>query len=226
VKRGPILYALFLQVSLSVAAMVLACGSSGGKASHTRVAEVLSGRDCSSEQCVSLTEASAQVGFPILIPEQLPSGFSLFSRGIMPFTSAPTFAVGASAPAVNVAPQYASLALDYRFQGSPNVPGILITERLLPRVDGLPDDRRRLTAEPGCAESINSKAGAAFYVQGVGSTQEDDAGQLHVCKTDERSAHYAALLDGDVLIEVLAFPESNVSKQDFVDLLKSLQLAE
>jgi hypothetical protein len=117
--------------------------------------------------------------------------------------------------------------LNYRYKDSPNVPGITISEIHI-RGGDVPGDLplHLELSGPNCGESVALDGAMVFYVHGVAGVQDVGGGTLDVCKTKDRDAHYAAITVGNVLVEVLAFSETNVSKDDVVRIAGSLRPAE
>jgi len=116
----------------------------------------------------------------------------------------------------------AILLLDYRFNESLSVPGIVVTES----AQATPGTKLELVlADKSCGEIQNLAHGKAIYVNGAAEIRPGiREGQWMVCKVPEsppRDAHTVMLTKGHVLIEVVAFPEAGVSRQEILRLAES-----
>jgi hypothetical protein len=211
---------------LSIMTVTVACGSSSSTHGSTGISQVLASAACPPELCVPLDAAKSQLGFQVLQPTQLPDGFSLHARTLLR-ESAPPGPQASGPPAPDPSGRPTGVLLDYRYKDSPNVPGITISEIQIGRNDpsGAPPLHLELSG-PNCGESVTLDHATVFYVHGVAGVQMLGGGTLNVCKTEDRDAHYAAITVGNVLVEVLAFSETNVSKDDVMRIAGSLQPAE
>jgi hypothetical protein len=126
-------------------------------------------------------------------------------------------------PTLTAQRPHLTLYLDYRFNESIYVPGILVAES----AHGPPGVALRLkVGGKDCGEMVSRNAGGMVYVHGTAMAEPtDDEEELTVCKVPEtppRDLHTVMLARGNVLIEVLVFAESGVSRDEALRLARSL----
>jgi hypothetical protein len=208
-----------------------ACGHDGPQAPTS---EVRATQDCPPPRCISHAQAEEQLGFPVWEPSELPQGYALYSRTV----SAPgmrdlprggdigSFTPG-PAPTLTTGRRALTLQLDYRFHQSLYVPGIVVSESAL----GPPGTTLTLVVpDITCGESIEKGALRLIYVYGAADVEPTSReGEFNVCRvpeTPERNLHTVLLVRGQILIEVLAFGEGGVSKEEVITLAGSFAEAE
>ena len=181
-----------------------------------------SNRQCPAERCIDIDEANAVLGFEVLEPSYIPDDFVLDRRELVE-----NVAPGAPVPGgTGVAQPLGSpsaILTDFRFRGSPALPGITLLQ------SSLANRTFRLTT-PDCAETISTDSGPLFYINGgyILDVSEDGTEQF-LCRDTSmppRDVHNVVAVRGDMLVEVIAFPEVQISKDEIIELVKSLGPAE
>jgi hypothetical protein len=116
-----------------------------------------------------------------------------------------------------------SILTDFRFRGSVALPGITVLQSVLPFTAMRP-------VRPDCAEIIPTESGPLFYINGPYSFEiSDDGAEFMLCRDmsmPPRDVHHVITVRGGTLVEVVAFPEVRVSKEEIIEMVKSLQPAE
>jgi hypothetical protein len=117
--------------------------------------------------------------------------------------------------------------MEYRFNRSLNVPAILVSES----AQAQPGTALRLSLkEESCGEILKASQGDLVYFSGPVELDEGvAAGEWLACKVEEtpqRDFHTVLLTRGHVLIEVVAFPEAGVSREDIIRLAGSFAEAQ
>lgn len=198
---------------MALAAAFLLAGCENASDQDT---EVQAATSCPDSRCVSTSAAVDAIGWTFLEPSILPSDFELYSRTVERDPPQPG------------APQEGrfTVFLDFRFRGSPNVPGVIVTQTR--PLDGAEISvRPRL---PECGELSQSSAGAYYYVKGLISVLTGPQADLFLVCRDEASPHaetHSVVMARDgILIEVLAFPEAGVDREELLLLLESLRPAD
>ena len=224
-------HSLYLLAVSAALFSVTACDGTSDSRGPDESSQVLAALDCLEPRCISVAAAEEALGFDILEPRHIPDGFHLDERQLLPGPDGrqPGGASPDRAEVSSVSGQGLPqrLVLTYRFQGSANVAPILVTEsRMVPpgvTVELVP-------ASPLCGEVGQESVGAVFYVNGFAGIEPGKVeGELLVCalvETPTRDAHTVLVATGDVLVEVLAFPESGLSKDQMLDVALSLAEAE
>jgi len=120
---------------------------------------------------------------------------------------------------VNFSPT--TLVLDYRYLGSSPIPALTLLEtRALTGPVGL------FLGDDSCGEVIQLPEGAVFYGKGAGTLVVDDnSHDYYVCPADGPPGldiHTAYLAKGELFIEIKAFPEARVTRDDILKLAASL----
>ena len=215
---------------LAVLAVSLLLASCAQKQGAAPVAEVLAAWDCPEPRCISRSQAAQELGFAIWEPLELPAGFAIYERQLRtprigqspPGTETSQVSLGEAPPVLETSRVSAVLLLDYRFKESLNVAGIVITEA----AHASPGTKLHLSV-PGesCGEVLKGKQGVIVYINGLAEAQPAASeGEWSVCRVPEsppRNAHTVMLTRGHVLIEVLAFPEAGVSREEILRLAES-----
>jgi hypothetical protein len=208
-----------------VAFALVACGGSSA-GSETTVEQVLAATDCSEPECVAVEEAERALGFAVLEPRVLPDGFRLVGR-VLHTAEDGRVPPGAASSGPSGTGGQPRLVMTYRFQASVNVPAIVLTESR-PAPPG--SVVQLLPAHGGCGEVTAEDGRQTFYANGFASAEPGAVeGQLMVCPVEEspaRDAHTVLVLMGEVLVEIRAFLESGVTKEEILDLAGSLAEAE
>jgi hypothetical protein len=175
-------------------------------------------RPCPVERCVDIDEANAVLGFEVLEPSYTPDDFSLDRRELVE-----NLAPGAPAPGGPGTAQPlgtpSTILTEFRFHGSPALPGITLLQSSIAT-------RTLRLATPDCAETISTDSGPLFYINGgyILDVSEDGTEQF-LCRDTSmpsRDVHNVIAVRGATLIEVTAFPEVRVSKDEIIELVKSL----
>jgi hypothetical protein len=198
-----------------VSLLVTACG----QASTDRQTDVGSALSCPPERCVSLEEAGAVLDFEVLEPAFLPDEFSLDRRGFVENLAPGAPAPGSPGTSTPVGPP-SSILTEFRFKGSPALPGISLIQTALGGLSYKPGG-------PYCAEIIAYEGGPLLYINGSYSFEDsmDGADQL-ICKSDlvsPRDVHNVIIVRNDSIVELIAFPEVHISKDEIIEMAKSLR---
>jgi len=219
----------------TVPALAVLLLSACGQEATRPDAEVLAIQDCPAPRCISRQEAASELGFAIWEPVDLPAGFTIYARtirtprigqsppGTDPLQSPP----GEAPPTLTTLQLPKTLYLEYRFHDSPNVAGIVVAESAHA---GRGTKVKLRVRDQACGELVNGRQGELVYVNGSAITEpgaSDD--EWWICKVPEeppRNSHTVVLTRGQVLIEVVAFPEAGVSKEDILRLAQSFVEAE
>jgi hypothetical protein len=216
--------------ALLAVGLLLACAQEA----NVPVAEVRAARDCPEPRCISREQATRELGFAPWEPTELPEGFEIFGRAVRsprigespPGTEPQLSLPGQAPPTLTTAQQPRTLYLEYRFNESLNVAGIVVTES----VHTSPGtDIRLQVRDQACGEVINAGQERLVYVHGFAVAEPGAGGEWWICKVPEeppRNSHTVMLTRGEVLIEVVAFPEAGVSKEDILRLAQSFVEAE
>ena len=215
---------LLLLVILTTAALGCRDGSEAAQQ-----AEVAAATPCPLSRCVPLAEAQSLLGFRPLEPTVLPNGFDLYSRRVEGFAIPLAFreqqAIALGVPLSAVPEKSApSLSLEYHFMDSASVLAITIREDILdaPAVSLSPET-------PGCIEPVSLASGPAFYGVGVGGINRGPSpGSWLICAQrtpGDRQVHVVMMARGNVLVQIRAFHESNLTRQDVLRLADSLKPA-
>ena len=112
-----------------------------------------------------------------------------------------------------------TILTDFRFRGSPALPGITLLQSSLA-------SRTFRLSTPDCAETITTDSGPLFYINGgyILDVSEDGTEQF-LCRDTSmpsRDVHNVIAVRGDTLVEIFAFPEVGISKDEIIALAKSL----
>lgn len=159
----------------------------------------------------------------------IPEGFVLDSRTLLPGDGSdlPPGAIKDPKSGPEVGSGHPRLITTYRFQNSVNVPGIVLTE-YRPGAEGTEVDLS--PAQDGCGEELAQPDGEMFYANGFVSKEPGPVeGQLNVCLVAEspaRDVHTVLVARGDILVEVLVFPESGLTRDEVLGVASSLTEAE
>ena len=235
-----LLYASFLVValvSIVIAGVWLASlANHGGEGliSETRGLVDSRGRvpasACLAADCVTPTQVKADVGFEPFEPQELPDGFGLFARTVPRLQlSQKVREVLARERGVNVEDVPAeyppdSVLLDYRFRGSPNVIAVSVFET---RVGPAGSEVVLLLAAADCGEKLLAGSWHVIYGRGTGTPVPSDSPEAWlVCPRQhpaDRDLHVAFVSRGNVIVEIRAFPEANVTKEDVLRMAASLR---
>ena len=179
-------------------------------------------RQCPAERCIDIDEANAVLGFEVLEPSYIPDDFALDRRELIE-NLAPGAPVPGSTGPVEVLGPPTSILSDFRFRGSMALPGIILIQTSLGGMEF------RL-AGPDCAETLSTDAGPLYYVHGMSVfDQSADGTEQSLCRdttAPPRDIHNIIAVRGNTLIEVIAFPEVGISKDEIIELAKSLRPAE
>jgi hypothetical protein len=215
---------LFVFVLLII--VTSACRSSGEEA---QTAEVAAAMPCPLARCVALGEAQSLLGFQPIEPSFLPDGWSLYSRRVESTELPPMVreieARSRGIPISDVPLKSAPvLALEYRFQDSNFVPAITIAEhRTEEQVTSLSPET------PGCATAVSLSTGTALYGMGAGRMQRGQTPGAWVgCAQqtpNDRQAHVVMLTRGNILVQIRAFPEAKITREDILKIAASLRPA-
>ncbi len=199
------------------------------KQTQTHVAEVAGAAPCGAPQCVAIAQAEDSLTFRSIEPSFLPFGFHLSVRRVvtrpLPMPLRETLAAQRNVPLTQVPESVpAGLALEYRFANSDFVPAITVYEEKA--------DTPAVSFElerPGCAEKIPMANGTVIYGLGKGTLNRGPTpGVWMVCAQvdpDEVKSHVAFFASGDVIVQVRAFPEANISREDFLKMAASFRPA-
>ena len=215
---------LLVLVMLTVAALACRGGSEAAQK-----AEVGAATPCPLVRCVPLQEAQSLLGFRPLEPTLLPNGFELYARRVdsfeIPLALREIEAAARGVPLSAVPEKSApSLSLEYRFRDSASVLAIVILEDIVevPAISLSPE-------RPGCIEPVSLAGGPAFYGVGVGRISPGPSpGSWLVCAQEtpnDRQIHVVIMARGNVLVQIRAFHESNLTRQDVLRLADSLRPA-
>ena len=116
--------------------------------------------------------------------------------------------------------------MDFRFRGSPAIPGLSLIQTSL----GPTGRSTSLSLAPGCAERVDYPGGEMYYINGSYTLDlTEDESTVIVCGDRDGTrleVHSVVAKRGNVLIEVFAFPEVRITKEEIIDFVKSLQPAE
>lgn len=179
---------------------------------------------CPPERCIAIEQANSELGFNILVPEFVPEDFSLERRELLENT-APGAAPPGDTGSGDVLSSPSSVLMEFRFRGSPAIPGITLLETSLE-----PGDLGALSVRnTDCAEEINSDSGQIFYINGTYTLMVSaDESSYMLCRNEGQSGdfHSVVAIRGNVLIEVVAFPEVRITKEEIIEFVKSLRPAE
>jgi hypothetical protein len=212
--RTPCYFALALVLALSIGA----CDS--GQASTA--SPPASNRRCPAERCIDIDEANAVLGFDILEPSFIPDDFVLDRRELVEDLAPGAPVPGSTGAAQPLGPP-STILTDFRFRGSPALPGITLLQSSL-------GSRTLHLATPDCAEIISTESGPLFYIDsGYILDVSADGTEQFLCRDTSmalRDVHNVIAVRGDTLVEVIAFPEVRISKDEIIALVKSLGPAE
>ncbi len=205
-----------------ILAVLCACGSSHvGESEGTP--ELQKASDCPAQDCIPAAEASAQLGFTILEPSYVPPNFALYDRTLLRDMPPVTVSIVPNAQSGDGTGRAHSVVLQYRFKGSPNVPFLTVTE------EGAHAGGPELSTgaviqltRPDCAETITVGKSTIYYVHGLAALTTDGAGTYDLCKSEDRDMHYAAMILDKVVVEIMGFTESGISKDDVIKIASSL----
>ncbi len=213
---------------LVIALLFLLAISCGPAKDDSRVSEVAAATPCSPERCMPPAEVQASVGFRPLEPSFLPDGWQLYSRTAesmeLPLPAREMEARIRGVPVSEVRRMsQPTLVLDYRFQNSNFVPAIILREDLAEQ------PVTSLTPEtPDCAEVISIRDIRALYGLGSGSLRPGPTpGTWQGCAEigNDRNAHVVMLARGRIVVQIRAFPEANLTKEDVLKIAASLRPA-
>ena len=191
------------------------------------MAQVLSALDCPPPDCVHLDEAREMLGFAPFEPQVLPEEFKLVARTLQPSEGPERPGDEEARRDRPVSRVVAYLQTAYRFRSSVNPPGMIVLQsRQAP-----PNGAISLTLQgDGCGEVTSDSQGQVFYTEGFAALQPSgEYGAFLLCKIDEvpaRRSHTVLVSRGSVLIQILAFPESGVTKDEILAAADSLTQAE
>jgi hypothetical protein len=195
---------------LGVAALALACGSDSANQAES---EVLAAYSCPEQRCVDVEVALDTLGHSFLEPATLPQGFGLHSR---------TLSQDAPAPGVPAGSPAYSVYEEFRFQGSLNLPGILVIQSW-PFAEG---EVRIQPQDESCGGLESSAVGPIYYAAGLVRVLPVPEQALWLVCLDETAGHeqthYVVTAANGGLIEIVAFPESGVTKDEVIALVDSL----
>ncbi len=116
--------------------------------------------------------------------------------------------------------------MDYRLISSSHIPALTVIETIVPPVENV----TLVLESPGCGEEIPSDGRKIFYGLGDGSAYSgDDLGTWYVCASNGpggRAAHAAFFAHENIIVEIKAFPESGISKDDIIRIASSISFDE
>jgi hypothetical protein len=180
--------------------------------------------DCPPERCIPIEQLNTSLGFTLLEPETVPEDFVLESRKVFENSGPGAPQPGAVGPSDVLAPP-SSVLMEFRFRGSPAIPGITLIETSLE-----PGDPETLSLQAAnCAEEVDAGDGQTFYINGTYTLSVAPDESTHVlCKDPNGSGDFHSIVAkrGNVLIEVVAFPEVRITKEEIIEFVKSLRPAE
>lgn len=217
------------RLAVALAAILFAvsesCGSGGpnlppGEGARTQ--EVKSLVTCAGPRCLSPAEILEQLGFLPIEPSTLPPQFSLYERYVLrpELTESGSEELQKADPSA-VAPSPTTLILAYRYLETSPLPSLLVIEtRTLAGPAHLRLD------DPSCGDVVHLREGTVYYGAGAGTLVADDNGQdFRVCPMDGPPGlelHTAFVAGGGIVIEIKAFPEARVTKNDILGVAASL----
>ena len=172
-------------------------------------------------QCLSAAAANLALGFITLEPSYLPRNFSLYTRYLrneakVPIPPMPPGEQQASAKAQNV-------VLQYRFKASLNISSLNVLEESVPdEGSGQTQAAKIRLTSPDCGEVISSHSQTIYYAHGLATVSSNGDGSYEFCRGDDRDIHYAALISGKVLVQIIGFAESGITRDDVIKIATSL----
>ena len=200
-----------IEISL-LAGTVLACSSAEDSPLPQR--QILAVSTCPESRCVSVREAVNELEWAFFEPEALPANFELYSRVLE--QDPPTPGATPSEPSFTVLHQF-------RFQGSENIPGILMVQS---RPRG--EFASLQPQSEDCGGMVNTGVGPVYYTEGlIRLLPAPDASLWLVCRDDtsgQEQTHSIVLVKDGILLELVAFADSGISKDEFLALVESLAL--
>jgi len=199
-----------------------ACGSGGDAPTIGRTSEVKAAVACAGPRCVSPVDAQRELGFLPIEPEALPEGFGLHERYVLSLDLSEQgrreiAEQGDEAEALTPS----TLILDYRYLGSSPIPALTLFET---KARG--GRAHVFMLEEACGENVDLPEGSVYYGRGMGSRVVDDNGHdFHVCPAEGPpglEVYSAYLAKGEIFIEIKAFPEAGVTRDDVLEIAASL----
>ncbi len=202
--------------------LLCACGpSDAGQAEGTP--EVQKASDCPASDCIPASDANAQLGFTILEPSYVPPNFALYDRTLLRDSPPTPLTLNSEGQPEEGNGRAYSVVLQYRFKRSPNVPFLIVTEEGA-HAGGpeLSSNAKIQLTSADCAETIAIGKSTLYYVHGLAGLTSDGDGTYELCKSDDRDMHYVAMIKNEVVIEIIGFPESGVTKDDIIKIASTL----
>ena len=199
-----------------------ACASGDDAAKTGRSQEVKAAVSCAGPRCISPTDAQRELGFLPVEPEALPEGFALYERYIpsLELSEEGREELAEQTEEAETATP-STLILDYRYLSSSPIPALTLFET---RARG--GKAHVSMSEESCGEEVALLDGRVHYGRGVGSLVVDENGHdFYVCPADGPPGldiHTAYLAKGEILIEIKAFPEARVTRDDILKIAASL----
>jgi hypothetical protein len=188
----------------------VACGTD----EEGSTAPAVAGGSCPAERCIAVQTVLDTLGRPFLEPTSLPDDYELYSRSL---------AADGTAPGTDPAKATYTLFSQYRFRSSPNVPAIIVSQ-------SWPFTGNSAEIKPQdstCGELEASAIGPIYYVEGLVRVLPVPEENLWlVCKDETEGhdeTHYIVAATNGGLIEIIAFPEAGVTKEDMMLFVNSLE---
>jgi len=218
-------------IALVFALAALACGEEPVDTSvngASPVSEVRSSAACAPPLCQPIDEIEGLVGFRPLEPSELPAGFALYSRQVpaRTFPSGPREGLAGNQPPEAGTPEAAqpvAVTIEYRLHGSPHIHALIITETVLP--PSLNDPTLKLAGD-GCGERVVVRGAAAIYGRGSGMLSRGSSlNEWLACAQKgptDRDVHVLFLIRGNLLIQIKAFPEAGITREQILEVAASL----
>ena len=207
-----------------ILSLLCACGSFSHAGESEGTPEPQKASDCPAQDCVPAVAASAHLGFTILEPSYVPPNFALYDRTLLRDSSPTPVTLNSEGQPQEGNGKAHGIVLQYRFKGSPNVPFLIVTEARAHA--GGPELSTGATihlTRPDCAETITvGKKKTVYYVHGLAGLTTDGDGTYDLCKSEDRDVHYAAMISNEVVIEIIGFTESGISKDAVIKIASSL----
>ena len=189
--------------------LAVACSSNDDQPPQS---QILAASTCPEVRCTGIEAALDRLGWAFLEPRIVPTGFELHSRTVVPDSAGPGYTLQTSGH---------SIEHTYRFHGSLDLAPIAMVQYPA-RASGL-----ELQAQfESCGEVIEFAGGEYFYTQGILRVLPTPDESLFVVCRDESSTvqytHSVVVVSDDVFVEILAFPESGVTREGILAFVESL----
>ena len=199
-----------------------ACGSGGDAATAGQSSEVKAAISCAGPRCIPPIDVQRELGFLPVEPEALPEDFGLYERYILDLDlSQEGRKEVAEQEDEAEALTPSTVILDYRYLGTSPIPALTLFET---KARG--GKAHVFMSEDACGEKVLLPEGSVYYARGVGNLVVDDNGHdFYVCPADGPPGldiHTAYLAKGEILIEIKAFPEARVTRDDILKIAASL----